>query len=144
LPANARREVGVQIEGRGIAVLRLASTARQESPRGRKIISNDVSVSIAGLDSLSRAASALASSSPGVASRIELSEGRKASSDAIASILATLSQVDTSLRNVTSATQRQLFRNVKKKLNKQLQQASSDVASDDGISSEESESSDRV
>jgi hypothetical protein len=65
-------------------------------------------------------------------------------SDAIASILATLSQVDTGLRNATSATQRQLFRNVKKKLNKQLQQASSNLASDDEVSSKEGESSDRV
>jgi hypothetical protein len=53
-------------------------------------------------------------------------------------------QIYTSLRNATSATQRQLFPNVKKKLNKQLRKASSDLENDDEISREASESSDRV
>jgi hypothetical protein len=104
LPEDAMREAGVTSEdcpenmhGQGLTGI----------GRGRKRQHSAVEVSIPGLDRLTVAVSPR---SPGTAKRTERAESRKATSEALTSILRTLSQLDKSIQEakIHSAEQRMM------------------------------------
>jgi hypothetical protein len=133
LPADARLECGISSDGRNNA-------GSSRPARGRKRANSEVAISISGLDKFT---SAISPSSPSQTRRMERAESRKASSDAMTSLLTALAQITKSIAATNSSSERKLLTKARRKMRCQLAKASADIGtSDEDINDDDSDDDD--